>query len=73
MSRLAAKSLNIKSGRESARNIITMKQTPPEQWTDEDWQWANRQIRFIKRRRGVKGPLMSDKGTLTRKAMSLYI
>lgn len=73
LSRLAAKSLSIKSGRESARNIIQMKRTSPEQWTDEDWEWANRQIRFIKRMKGMQGPLTDGKGNLTRKAMSLYI
>lgn len=50
-----------------------MKQIPPEQWTEDEWEWANRQIRFIKRMRGVQGPLMDGKGGLTRKAMSLYI
>ena len=73
LSRLAAKSLNIKSGRESARNIVKMKQTPPEQWTEDEWEWANRQIRFIKRMRGVQGPFMDGEGGLTRKAMCLYI
>ena len=39
-----AKELGIHSGRESARWIIKMKETPKEEWTDTMWDWAKRQI-----------------------------
>lgn len=73
LSAFEAKKLSIKSGRESARWIIKMKQTPVSEWTSEMWQWAKRQVRFIKRMKGVKGDLYDDKNQKTRKHKALLI
>ena len=68
-----AHELGIHNGRESARWILKMKDTPVAKWTDEMWEWANRQISFISRMKGGKGALVDDKGKKTRKYLSLLI
>ena len=68
-----AKSLKIHSGRESARWIMKMKDTPHDKWTAPMWEWAKRQISFISRMRGNNGGLYDDKGNKTRKHTSLLI
>jgi DNA polymerase III sliding clamp (beta) subunit (PCNA family) len=68
-----AKKLSIKSGQESAQWILKMKATPEREWTSAMWQWAQRQIRFIKRMSGNKGKLIDTKGNLTRKHTSLLL
>jgi len=73
LSAAEAKKLSIKSGRESARWIIKMKETPVSEWTSEMWQWAKRQVSFIKRMKGVKGDLYDDKNQKTRKHKALLI
>lgn len=73
LSKDEADELGIKSGRESARWIIKMKKTPNKDWTPTMWQWAKRQIGFVKRMRGNKGDLFDDKGNKTRKHTSLLI
>jgi len=68
-----ANELGIKSGRESAKWIMKMKQTNVSDWTPNMWEWAKRQISFISRMSGNKGPLYDDKGNKTRKHTSLLI
>lgn len=68
-----AKELGIHSGRESARWILKMKDTPKEDWTPTMWDWANRQISFISRMKGNKGGLYDEQGNKTRKHTSLLI
>ena len=68
-----ANQLGIHSGRESARWIMKMKDTPHQEWTPTMWDWANRQISFISRMSGNKGGLYDDKGNKTRKHTSLLI
>jgi hypothetical protein len=68
-----AKSQGISSGRESARWIMKMKDTPVSDWTPTMWKWANKQISFISRMSGNKGGLYDDKGNKTRKHTSLLI
>lgn len=68
-----AKAAGIDSGRESARWIMKMKETPVSKWTPEMWRWAGKQISFISRMSGVKGGLYDDKGRKTRKHLSLLI
>ena len=63
----------IKRGRDSGRAIIRMLNTPKDKWTENDWKWANRQISFISRMKGAKGPLRDEKGNRTRKTTSLMI
>lgn len=63
----------IKSGRDSARAIIRMLGTKVEDWTENDWEWANRQISFISRAKGGSGPLYDEKGRKTRKLLSLLV
>lgn len=73
LSAAEAKKLSIKSGRESARWIIKMKNISPSSWTSEMWQWAKRQVSFIKRMKGVKGDLYSYNNQKTRKHKALLI
>jgi hypothetical protein len=73
LSRKQASDAGIKSGRDSALAIIRMKQKNPEKWTESDWKWAKRQISFISRMKGAKGPLFDDKGQKTRKHLALLI
>jgi len=68
-----ANKLGIHSGRESARWIMKMKDTPHQDWTPKMWEWAKRQISFISRMSGNKGGLYDDKGNKTRKHTSLLI
>lgn len=68
-----AKEQGIDSGRESARWIMKMKDTPHTEWTPTMWKWAKKQISFISRMRGNKGDLYDDKGNKTRKHTSLLI
>jgi len=68
-----AKSLGIHNGRQSARWIMKMKDTPHDKWTPQMWEWANRQISFISRMKGGKGELYDDNGNKTRRHTSLLI
>lgn len=68
-----AKEKGIDSGRESARWIMKMKDTPVAEWTNDMWRWSRKQISFISRMRGNKGGLYDDKGNKTRKHTSLLI
>jgi hypothetical protein len=60
-------------GQRSARRLIDMLRTPASQWTDTQWDWAKRQVAFIKRMRGVEGPLYDAKGRPTRKLLALRL
>jgi hypothetical protein len=67
-----AKEQGISRGRDSARMILKMKETPKSEWTPDMWRWAGKQINFINRMSGNKGPLYKD-GEKTRKHTSLLI
>lgn len=73
LSRRQAAAEGIRSGRESARAIMRMKRKPKSEWTARDWDWARRQVSFIKRMRGTRGPLRDKQGEPTRKLMALKI
>jgi hypothetical protein len=73
LSKSEASKLGIKSGRTSARALMRIMQRLPYYWTKNDWEWAKRQIAFIKRMRGNKGKLFDKHGRPTRKLMSLMI
>lgn len=73
LSAAEAKKEGIDSGRESARWIMKMKDTPVEKWTETMWKWAKKQISFISRMSGMKGSLYDEKGRKTRKHTSLLI
>lgn len=68
-----AHSLGIHYGRESARWILKMKKTNVRDWTDTMWEWAKRQVNFVTRMSGNAGDLIDDKGSKTRKYLSLLI
>ena len=68
-----ARAQGIHYGRESARAIIDMRSRRPETWTWKNWDWAQRQISFIKRMSGVPGKLVDESGVPTRKYLSLMI
>jgi RimK family alpha-L-glutamate ligase len=63
----------IKSGRDSARAIVRMLERPMAKWTDNDWEWAGRQVNFINRMKGAEGPTKDEKGRPTRKTLALKI
>lgn len=63
----------ITSGRDSARAIIRMLDTPKEKWTPNDWRWASKQVSFISRMKGASGGLRDDKGRPTRKLLALKV
>lgn len=63
----------IKRGRDSARAIIRMLDTSKENWSNNDWDWAKRQVSFILRMKGVDGPLKDEKGKPTRKLLALKV
>ncbi|MBK9390507.1 MAG: hypothetical protein IPN68_10035 [Bacteroidetes bacterium] len=72
LSKKEASKLKIKRGRDSARAIIRMKKKGWKNWTLSDWRWAGRQVSFISRMKGNKGPLIKD-GNKTEKLKSLLI
>ena len=63
----------ITSGRDSARAIIRMLDTPKDKWTANDWKWAGKQVSFISRMKGAAGGLRDDKGRPTRKLLALKV
>lgn len=73
LSRSEAQQQGIRSGQDSARAIIRMKRKDPRQWTSAEWEWARRQVGFIKRMSGNRGKLLDDKGRPTRKLLSLWV
>jgi hypothetical protein len=68
-----AKDFGIDYGRESARWIMKMKDTPVSDWTPTMWKWAKKQISFISRMSGNKGKLYDENGKKTPKHTSLLI
>ena len=73
LTKAQAEKQGIGYGRESARAILKMKGKPVSRWTTTDWNWARRQVSFIKRMKGNKGPLEDKYGEPTRKTLSLLI
>lgn len=77
LSREEASSLGIKSGRDSARAILRMREKPFSEWSADDIRWMNRQISFVSRMTGNRGPLFQvnkdGKKIPTRKLTSLWI
>lgn len=78
LSRAEAKRQGINRGRQSARWIMKMKplgrslSSAKKNWTPTMWWWADKQVRFIKRMKGVKGALTKD-GKRTPKYKALLI
>lgn len=74
-----ASAQGIGRGRDSARALLRMLPSGRsfdgalENWSANDWRWAGRQVSFISRMRGNKGPLVDDKGKPTRKLTSLLV
>lgn len=73
LSRSEASAAGIKSGRDSARAIIRMKEKGKDNWNENDIKWMNRQISFVSRMKGARGPLYDDKGEPTRKLLALKV
>ncbi len=77
LSRQDASNLGIKSGRDSARAILRMRQKSFSEWTADDIKWMNRQISFVSRMSGNRGPMFQvnkeGKKIPTRKLTSLWI
>jgi len=63
----------ITSGRDSARAIIRMLDRPMKDWNDNDWEWAGKQVNFINRMKGAKGPMRDENGKPTRKLLALKV
>lgn len=73
MKQSVASKMGISTGRQSAKWIMKMKQTPVKDWTPEMWRWAGKQVSFISRMKGNSGPLYDEKGEPTRKLLSLKV
>ncbi len=76
LSREEAKKLGIDTGHQSAQAILRMRKKPFSEWTAKDISWMNRQISFVSRMTGNKGPLVKkvhDKEVPTRKLTSLWL
>lgn len=73
LSKAEADRLGIRRGWDSAKAILRMKAKPVSRWTAADWTWARRQVAFIRRMRGNRGPLYDARGEPTRKLTSLLI
>ena len=73
LSRSEASKEGISSGRDSARAILRMMKKKKEDWNETDLKWLGKQISFISRMRGVKGPLRDEDGKPTRKLLALKI
>ena len=63
----------ITSGRDSARAIVRMLDRPMKDWSDNDWEWAGKQVNFINRMKGAKGPMRDEDGKATRKLLALKV
>lgn len=78
LSRSEARAEGVRSGRDSARALLRMIpkgksfSAAEEGWSRNDWDWARRQVAFIKRMRGVSGPLTKG-GRPTRKDLALRL
>lgn len=73
MKQSVAAKMGISTGRQSAKWIMRMKQTPVKDWTPEMWRWAGKQVSFISRMKGNAGPLYDENGEPTRKLLSLKV
>ena len=73
LSRAEAAAQGVRSGRDSARALLRMLERPAEQWSPSDWEWARRQVGFLRRMRGVRGPLRDAEGRPTRKLLALLL
>jgi hypothetical protein len=73
LSRGEASDAGISSGRDSARAILRMMKKKKEDWNETDKEWLGKQISFISRMRGNKGPLRDEDGKPTRKLLALKI
>jgi len=73
LSKSEASKQGIDYGRESARWIFKMKDTPVSEWSPTMWKWAGKQNSFISRMSGVQGKLYDSKGRKTRKHLALLI
>lgn len=73
LSQEEAEHLGIRRGWDSAKAILRMKAKKVSSWTSSDWEWARRQVAFIKRMLGNRGAFFDKKGEPTRKLTSLLI
>jgi hypothetical protein len=79
LTRSEASRQGIRSGQDSAQALLRMipladdYQEASQNWNRADWEWAKRQVSFISRMRGNKGPLLDRKGRKTRKHTSLLL
>jgi hypothetical protein len=79
LSRGEAKAEGVRSGRDSARALLKMIpegtsfKRASDRWTEAQWSWASRQVAFIRRMRGMPGPLYNARGEPTRKLLSLKL
>ena len=73
MKQSVAAKMGISTGRQSAKWIMKMKQTPVKDWTPEMWRWAGKQVSFISRMKGNAGALYDENGQPTRKLLSLKV
>ncbi len=73
LSRASAAVQGIRSGRDSARAILRMRAKRPSSWTASDWEWARRQVAFVRRMAGGRGALWKPSGQPSRRLLSLLL
>lgn len=73
LSREQARAQGIRSGRDSARAILRMRGRGTWEWTPSDWQWARRQVAFVRRMSGGRGALWLTNGQPSRRLLSLVL
>lgn len=73
LSRASATVQGIRSGRDSARAILRMRAKRTSAWTASDWDWARRQIAFVRRMAAGRGVLWKPNGQPSRRLLSLVL
>lgn len=73
LSRSEATAQGIRSGRDSARAILRMRARSPNAWTTSDWDWARRQVAFVRRMAAGRGALWTASGQPSRRLLSLVL
>lgn len=70
---------NVRSGRDSARALLKMIPRgktygmAERMWTPGEWEWAKKQVRFIRRMSGMRGSYHKLNGKPTRKLLALML
>ena len=58
-------------GQRSSKRLLAMRSKRPEEWTDEEWNWAGRQINTVQKLLHQSGPLLDADGAPTERLLLL--